>query len=219
MAAVLDTDILDRRGADSLSSRLAAARSRARRDALAMIKRENLAAPAMTCRIVPVDRIAGAEIELDGVAVHAPGLTSAPGELQAVAAAVCTLGTAIEGRISALFAARHRQLALALEDIGNEMLFRLADRSVARIRRKARLDGLESGIEVSPGDAGLALDQQASVLALAGSIRIAVSATGTSMLSPVKSLSLLVALGRGLDSRRAPGRCDCCPSRDRCGAK
>ena len=219
MAAVLDTDIMHRLGAEGLPSRAAAARARARGEALAMIKRENLAAPAMTSRIVPVGRIAGVEIELDGVAVHAPGLAGAPGELRAVAAAVCTLGAAIERRVSALFAARRRLLALALDDIGNEMLFRLADRSVARIRRRARLDGLESGIEASPGDAGLPLDQQAFVLALAGSSRIGVSATGTSMLSPVKSLSILVALGHGLDPRPAPARCDCCPSRDRCRAK
>jgi hypothetical protein len=99
------------------------------------------------------------------------------------------------------------------------MLFRLADRSVGAIRRRARREGLESGIEVSPGDRGVPLDQQATVLALAGAARIAVSVSGTSMLSPVKSLSVLIALGHGLGPRPARGRCNCCPSRDRCTVK
>ena len=202
-----------------MAARGGAARSLAREEALAMIKRDNLAAPAMACRIVPVVRVAGGIIELGGTTVHAPGLAGAAGRLQAVAAAVCTLGAALERRISALFAERRRLLALALDDIGNEMLFRLADRSVATIRRRARRDGLESGIEASPGDTGLALDQQATVLALAGATGIAVSARGNSMLSPVKSLSLMVGLGQGMGLRPAPGRCDCCPSRDRCRAK
>jgi len=184
-----------------------------------MIEREDLAAPAIAYCIVPVSRVIGAYIELDGRTVHSPGLTGAPGELQAVAAAVCTLGTALERRISALFAARRRSLALALDDIGNEMLFRLADRSIGTIRRRARREGLESGIEVSPGDRGVPLDQQATVLALAGAARIAVSASDTSTLYPVKSLSVLIALGRGLGPRPAPARCDSCPSRNRCRVK
>ena len=194
-------------------------RWRAREQARAMLEQDRLAAPAVAYRIVRVSRVDGAEIELDGKTIHAPVLTGAGGELQAVAAAVCTLGAAIERRITALFAARQPSLALALEDIGNEMLFRLADRSVATIRRSARRQGYASGNEVSPGDPGLALDLQNTVLELAGAARIAVSAPGAAMLFPVKSLSMLVALGRGLGSRPAPGRCDCCPSRDRCRAK
>lgn len=184
-----------------------------------MVKRESLAAPAIASRILRVDRVAGENIELYGASVHAPGLARAPGKLQAVAVAVCTLGPALERRISALFAARRRLLALALEDIANRMLFRLADRTVATIRRRARQEGMDSGIEASPGDAGLALDQQPTVLALAGANKIAVSVTAHSMLTPVKTLSIMVGLGRDLVSRAAPGRCECCPSRNRCRVK
>ena len=204
---------------EGLPARARASRSRAREEALVMVEQEGMAAPAVAYRIVPVCRVARAEIELDGKSIHAPVLTGAQGELQAVAAAACTLGAALERRISALFAARRRSLALALDDIANEMLFRLADRSVATIRRLARRQGYESGNEANPGDPGLSLDQQDTVLFLAGAGRIAVTATGTAMLFPVKSLSLLIALGRGLGARAAPGRCDCCPARDRCRAK
>ena len=219
MPTILSTALMRALRSDGLPARARPARPQAREEALAIIEREDLAAPAVAYCIVPVRRVIGAYVELDGKTVHSPGLTGSPGELQAVAAAVCTLGMALERRISALFAARRRSLALALDDIGNEMLFRLADRSIGTIRRRARREGLESGIEVSPGDCGVPLDQQVTVLALAGAARIAVTASGTSMLSPVKSLSILIGLGRGLGPRPAPGRCDSCPSRNRCRVK
>jgi len=200
-------------------ARASAAGTRARGDALALAGDEALIAPAATYRIVPVDAVCGAAVDLDGTALCAPALTAERGELRAVAAAVCTLGPAIEQRISQLFATRRRSLALALDGIANELLFRLADRTTAAIRREAARAGLQPGIEASPGDSGVGLDQQAAVLALAGAGRIGVSATGTSVLAPCKSLTLLVALGRGLAPRASPGRCDACPSRTRCRVK
>jgi len=139
--------------------------------------------------------------------------------LKAVAAAACTLGSALQERISSLFATRRRSLGLALDTVASELLFRLADRAFATIRREARRSGLGIGIEVSPGDPGVSLDQQARVLALADAARIGIHVIGAGMLSPMKSLSFLVALGPDLRRRPAPGRCNCCPSRDRCTVK
>jgi hypothetical protein len=125
----------------------------------------------------------------------------------------------MQERISALFATRRRSLALALDTVANELLFRLADRASATIRREARRAGLGIGVEASPGDPGVPLEQQARVLALADAARIGIHTTSAGMLSPMKSLSFLVALGPNLRGRSAPGRCNCCPSRDRCAVK
>ena len=165
-----------------------------------------------------------APLEADAIGVgeavlDAPGLAAATAELNAVAAAACTLGPAVQERISALFATRRRSLALALDTLANELLFRLADRAFATIRREARRTGLGIGIEASPGDPGVPLAQQAGVLALADAARIGIHAVGAGMLSPMKSLSFVVALGPNLRRHSAPGRCNCCPSRDRCTVK
>ncbi|MBI5910190.1 MAG: hypothetical protein HY848_09590 [Betaproteobacteria bacterium] len=184
-----------------------------------MIARETLARPRFGYRIVPVQAVRGDAIDLGSVALDAPVLAAEIGGLKAVAAAACTLGSAIQERISALFAARRRSLGLALDTLANELLFRLADRAFATIRREVRRSGLGIGIEVSPGDPGVPLEQQARVLALADAARIGIHAIGAGMLSPMKSLSFLVALGPDLRRRPAPGRCNCCPSRDRCTVK
>jgi len=184
-----------------------------------MIEREALSRPAYGYRILPVQAVRGDAIDVGGAALDAPVLAAEIGELKAVAVAACTLGSALQDRISALFATRRRSLALALDTVANELLFRLADRAFATIRREARRAGLGIGIEASPGDPGVPLDQQASVLALADAARIGMHATGAGMLSPMKSLSFLVALGPNLRRRATQGRCNCCPSRDRCAAQ
>jgi hypothetical protein len=195
---------------------VSAAAARTRDEALAMIARDTLAAPAFAYRIHPATRVGNGMIDVGAAALRAPVLAADPGELVAVAAAVCTLGIAFQRRISDLFIERRRSLALALDTVGNELLFRLADRATAAIRRDARRRGYGIGIEISPGDPGMPLDQQAAVLALAGTPQHGVAATEAGMLTPVQSLSLLVAIGRNLRQRSSRARCACCPSRDRC---
>lgn len=181
-----------------------------------MLAREPLTSPAYTYRIHPAKIAGGGMIDVGEVFLHAPALAAEPGTLTAVAAAACTLGTALQQRISELFATRRRSLALALDSLGNELLFRLADRATAAIRRDARRQGLVTGIEIGPGDPGLPLEQQSIVLTLAVSSQCGIAATEAGMLAPVQSLSLLVALGRNLRPRSGKARCTGCPSRDRC---
>jgi hypothetical protein len=193
-----------------------ATETRHRSEALAMLAREPLIAPAFTYRILPARIAGGGMIEVGKAALLAPVIAGEPGDLLAIAAAACTLGSALQERISRLFAMRRRSLAIALDAIGNELLFRLADRATAAIRRDARREGMGMGMEISPGDPGLALDQQATVLALAGSCPGHIALTGAGMLAPLQSLSVLVALGRNLRRRSAAARCKECPSRVRC---
>jgi hypothetical protein len=193
-----------------------ATEARQRSEALAMLAREPLTAPAFMYRIHPARIAGGGMIEVGKATLLAPVIAGEPGDLLAVAAAACTLGTALQERISRLFATRRRSLALALDTIGSELLFRLTDRAIAAIRRDARREGMDMGMEISPGDPGLPLDQQAAVLELAGSCPDHVALTGAGMLAPVRSLSLLVTLGRNLRRRSAAARCKACASRDRC---
>ena len=188
---------------------------RARQEALALVERDALVQPQFSFRILPVRGLRGETIEVDNLTLEVPELSAESGELTAVAAATCTLGGALEARVASLFGAGRPLLAMALDEVGNELLFRAADRTVARIWREARRQQLTTGAEIAPGDSGMALDQQAALLALADAGQNGITLTTHGMLVPVKSLSVLVTLGRNL-SRRSAGRCDHCPSKDRC---
>jgi len=184
-----------------------------------MIRGESLIVPASSCRIVPVRDRRGGTVDLEGLRLNIPAFADETGNIRAVAAAACTLGPALEARITELFRLRQPSLALAMDEIGTDRLFRLADRVIAGIGRDAKRGGLEAGAEINPGDAGLALDDQAQVLALAQAHCAGISLAPHGMLAPVKSLSMLVPLGEGLRPRAASGRCNCCPSRDRCAIR
>jgi len=208
-------------------SRLARAPlARARGEAGRLLREESLLAPVWAFRIHPVREIRAGFVDLGASGIRAPAIAELQEGVTAIAAAACTLGPALEARIAAMFATRERLrgapsrvLAMALDELANERLFRISDQLYARIVRAARVSGLRAGPPENPGDPGIALDEQSAVLALSGIETQAISANLSCMLSPVKSISFVVALGAGLPDRPAASRCLSCASRERCSLR
>ena len=115
--------------------------------------------------------------------------------------------------------ANSRVLAMALDELASERLFRLSDQLHGRIARAAKSRGWRASAPESPGDPGIALDQQSAVLALSGIDTQAIVANASGMLWPVKSLSFVVVLGTDLPDRPAASRCISCASRERCSLR
>ena len=178
--------------------------------------RENLVQAVSQFRLHPVECIEDDVVKAAGVALFAPALAQGSGRVTAVVAAACTLGPALENRVSALFAARRPSLGMALDSLGTDLLFRLSDRLYARIRRELRRQGLHIGPPENPGDGGLALEAQSAVLQLSGVDAAALSANASGMLQPVKSLTFVAALGPDLPTHAITPRCSRCSARDRC---
>ncbi len=198
----------------------------ARREARRLMREEGLLATAWAFHIHPVREIRGSLVELGDTSLVAPALAGLSGRVTSVAAAACTLGPALEARIASGFATRARVrgeharvLAMALDEVGSERLFRLADQLHARIVREANRRGLRAGLPEHPGDPGVAMDAQAKVLALAGIEAKSIAANASGMLKPVKSLCFLVALGADLPDRASAPRCVRCASRERCSLR
>lgn len=187
----------------------------AKQDARRLAERELLAHSGSRHSIWAVKEVRGDVFDLGLASLAIPGFGAFGGRVSALAAGVCTLGPALEAHVGALWRAPNRLLALELDALGTELLFDLAGRAVARIRRDARRRGLAASAELNPGDPGLGLEAQPLVLALARGERCGVGARGRGMLRPVKSLSFVVALGRDLPAA-ASLRCERCPARQRC---
>ena len=192
-----------------------AQRDRFRREAIALIAHEDLIDPAYSYRIVPLDESPRDCLHVGGEVLHAMRLVPDSGELTAVAAAVCTLGLPLERRTTELFAERRTSLALALDTVGNELLFALSRRLQDRILAEARKLQLSAAGELRAGDPGLPLAAQAAVLRLAAADAIDVTMSSSQLLSPLKSISMI--LGIGIDLPPALwSRCDACPSSSKC---
>lgn len=188
------------------------------RQALAMVADEGFARPVFCFRTLEILRCDGETLELgpDPSSLPVPELARLAGRLKAVTAAACTLGPALEARVSELCAARRMSLAHALDGVGNAMLMYTARCAAHAVRRSFRGLGLTTGDPLSPGGRGIRLDLQGAVLELAGAERLGVSATLQGMLSPVKSRTLLVGAGTGLRAQPFRRRCESCPSAAGC---
>jgi hypothetical protein len=198
-----------------LSGRPSALRERMRRDALALAEREGLGEVAWSYRIVPLEQPVCDTLRLDGETLHAPWLLPASGQLIALACAVCTVGAALGERVTTLFTEKRASLALALDELGNELLFAAARLVQDRMLVEAQRQGLNLSGELRPGDPGLGLDAHAVVLRLAQAETVGVSVRHGHTLFPLKSFS--VVMGAGIDLPKANwSRCDHCPTKSRC---
>lgn len=196
---------------------LSATRHRARAQAIELAHAEGLSEPAYSYRIVPLDAPATEILRVGGEILHASKLLPESGELTALACAVCTLDARLERRVGSLFAERRAALALALDELGNELLMAVSRRAQDRIMADVRRRGLTLSGELRAGDPGLALEAQAAVLRLAQAELIGGQLTGGQLMNPIKSTSMV--LGVGIDLPPAQwSRCDDCSRRSNCSA-
>lgn len=192
-----------------------AVRERLRYTALGLARDERLVDASYSYCIVPLDAPAAELLHVGGERLFAPWLLPASGELTAICCGVCTLGPNFERRSSELFAGRQASLAMALDELGNELLFAVSRRAQDRMQADAARRGLSMAGELRPGDPGLALDAQAAVLRLAQAETIGISLSAGGLMHPVKSCSMVLGMGIDLPAVQW-SRCDHCPTRDKC---
>ncbi len=215
MSRIRDVSLLREVAVVPVERAASGARGRFRGEALALIEREHLIEPAFSYRIVDLDEPAAEVLRAGGAALYAPRLLPQAGELTALACGVATLGSLLERRVTSLFAERCVSLALALDEIGNQLLLAVTRRVQDRMLVAARKRGLTMAGELRPGDPGLALGAQATVLRLADAFGAGVSLTRGHALHPLKSISMVLGVGIDLPPVRW-SRCDDCPSRPSC---
>jgi hypothetical protein len=208
-------DVLGQAAAMPQSGRPSASRERLRCEAIDLAQRDALVDAAYCYSIVPLDAPPAELLCAGGEQLFAPWLLPASGQLTAIACGVCTLGAGIEQRVSALFAERKASLALALDNLGNELLFAVSRRAQDRMQADVSRRGLSMAGELRAGDPGLALEAQGAVLRLAQAETIGVELKPGHLMHPFKSTSMVLGVGIDLPAVQW-SRCDTCPTRDKC---
>lgn len=191
---------------------------RQREKAIALLVEESLLQATFTSHLVPVEAHDGRYISVGGKQLDAPLLIPDSGELSALYFAASTLGPRLEQRVTELFREKRASLALALDAIGNDLIFELGRRRHDRIIIDCRRKGLSVGQDLYAGDPGLDGSQQATVLHLAQAQTIGINLHNSGLLQPLKSSTVVFAVGHDLPEPKW-NRCDHCPSRERCKLK
>jgi hypothetical protein len=130
-----------------------------------------------------------------------------------VAMVVCSLGPALESRVSELFS-EDPVRAMALDGAGVAALRRISESVVREIRAEAAAKGWGSGMRAQPGQEGWPIRQQRVIFDHVPAERIGVRLTDSALMIPQKSVSLVI--GMGPDMRPDGVACDHCSKRDRC---
>jgi hypothetical protein len=187
-----------------------------RAKAVALALSENLFdAAAYSYEIVDLASSPGPLLHAGGETLHAPRLIPETGELTAVGCGAVTVGSRLEERIKSLFSEKRASLAMALDELANEMLFAVMRRMQDRMLSECNRMQLSMAGELRAGDPGLDLSAQPAVLRLAKTDRIGIEVHGGGLLTPIKSLTAVLGVGRDLPEARW-SRCDSCRFKDKC---
>jgi hypothetical protein len=173
-----------------------------------------LIAPAALLGTFPVESFHHQRIELaGGEAFEGPLAARVLAGSRETGLAVCTIGPALEERIAGVFQ-EDPVTALALEGAGIAALQQVSGAAERRIREAASSKGWGSGMRAQPGQEGWPIEQQAVVFDLLPAERIHVRLTGSALMLPRQSVSLVI--GMGPDMRPDGVACDLCSKRGRC---
>jgi hypothetical protein len=135
--------------------------------------------------------------------------------------AVCTVGDGVTSIISERFQTDPVG-ALALEGVAGAAAEALAEAVCRRFDALALAEGLQTSIPLNPGMIGWPLEEgQPQIFNLIDATEIGVALDpGTYLMQPLKSLSLVIGLGRDLNATgHAHRACDFCSMRETCRYK
>ncbi|PWB50914.1 MAG: hypothetical protein C3F13_15525 [Anaerolineales bacterium] len=147
---------------------------------------------------------------------HTPGKAYLSGELvvrhlaraEEVVVMVATIGNQLDDMVSSLFKV-DPVIAVALDGVGSAAVEKLAIQAANHFEASAHKDGLNTTIPLNPGMVGWPVDQgQPEIFSLLDSQLIQVDLTDSCMMSPNKSLSMVLGIGR--DVSPIGSSCDYC---------
>lgn len=133
---------------------------------------------------------------------------------QQVVILVCTIGTALDDLISEVMK-QDMVYGLALDGVGSAAAEALANEACRLLELEAAKNGFQASIPLSPGMVGWTVDEgQPQIFNLIGDEAISVTLSDHFVMTPRKSLSMV--LGLGPDMGYQGKVCDFCAMRDTC---
>jgi hypothetical protein len=129
---------------------------------------------------------------------------------------VCTVGDAISQRISEQLRSEQRLRALFLDDLGSWAVDQVRQQLCRMIEGDATSRDLHASASLSPGESEWSVAEQAVIFSLVDAREIGVTLNESMVMSPVKSLSMMIGVGPGPLGVEGASNCDFCTIRERC---
>lgn len=177
----------------------------------------DLIKPACSYRVVGIDKRSLNRVKLkDGSEITSPLLVHRLAGASHLAVGAITIGEALGDQVSLLFSRRDYVKAMILDEIGNGALFKLSNLFESICEAEASDRELRSSGALSPGDDGFGLECQKTLLAMAEAEKSGIRLIDSGLMLPVRSLSVVVGLGKRVKRWSQAESCATCSSRDKC---
>jgi len=180
----------------------------------ALAEGARLMAPRAALRWMPVRRRGPDTIEVGGETLTIPRTGERWGEVEHVAAAVVTIGDALERRVAALWESRELPLASMLDSVGSGAVESLAEYVNDVLCQQGLAAGLAVTNRISPGYADWNVVEQHALFRLCAGAPVGVTLNEACFMTPGKSISLLVGAGRRARVDHYFNQCARCWMRD-----
>jgi hypothetical protein len=181
-------------------------------EALALGRR--LMTPRVVYRAIAVTGGAAGRLDAGTERLHIPQIARLWGPVEAVGAGICTVGEAIEARVRDLFDAREFPLAVMLDSVGSAAVESLAEYANDLLCQAGLGAGTRVTNRISPGYAGWDTAEQAALFRLCPGEPIGVRLNEACFMTPAKSISWLVGIGRAARVDHYFTQCRRCWMRD-----
>lgn len=181
----------------------------------AMVEARQVFRPRWIYQEFPVDSADDSGVRLaDGPELLIREIPGRWGGISALGIALCTIGDGLEARIEALFAAREFPAAYMLDSLGSVAVEALGEAVHRRICEDRLAQGLKVTPRESPGYARWAIEEQPKVFALLSTGTIGVHLNPYCIMTPRKSVSFAVGIGRDAIMGAGGSPCRSCDMRD-----
>jgi hypothetical protein len=179
----------------------------------ALAEGRRLMAPRAVVRWAAVTTRDEDRLEVDGEPLTIPGIGARWGAVEHVAAAVCTIGEALEQRVRELWDARELPQASMLDSVGSGAVESLAEH-VNDLLCQQGLPALRVTNRISPGYGDWDVAEQRRLFGLCPGAPIGVTLNPACVMTPGKSISFLVGAGAGARVDHYFSQCARCWMRD-----
>ena len=150
--------------------------------------------PRAVLRTLPVARDRD-RLTAGGVTLTIPRIAERWGAVEEIVAGVCTIGDALERRVSALWEARDLPLAMMLDSVGSGAVESLAEYVNDQLCQEGIARGVKVTNRVSPGYGGWDVAEQRLLWRLCPGDAVDVSINEACFMSPTKTITILVGIG------------------------
>lgn len=162
----------------------------------ALAEGARLMAPRAVYRAVRVKGQAPDLIALEGgIEFRIPEIGRLWGAIESVGIGICTIGDALERRVSELWEGRELPLAAMLDSVGSAAAECLAEYVNDLLCQIALGEGLKVTNRISPGYAGWDVADQRFLFDLCPGAPVGVALNSACYMTPSKSISFLVGIG------------------------